>query len=588
MAINSYFENSQLAYAAYAKLDVGMTPETYLDRLGASNVNMSETQATQFTSRYEVIHQQPNTDTGFSATLFWDWDKAQYAFAIRGTELGDFTQDVLLTDLADIGGKGIAARQGVDLFNYYQRLITPAGDDALQLELVIRTSAYPPADVNYTVLESGSKYSEYMYLETAPSAEGLGLLSSGEQLNVAGHSLGGHLGMMMARMFPGSVNEVYTYNAPGFDRTAEASETEWFFDAIAEAQIRETGGTTVDLVDFPDTKFTNLFVPGDWVSTIGTIPGGQITHYGEGDGAYSAHKIAGVTDALAVYDLLAGLDTNENKPIEELTPILQAAGYDSGLLDNNRSLENIVNAMGDLFDPAGEKVTPENRDGLYKRIKAIQESSLYTTNEGRLSVVSTAGVTDEAQTDLAYRYAVVNLNPFAILGDDTLYAQFETELALYNPASRTGNLTENYITDKSYFLNQLVEYNRSDDDDTVSANSTEYFFDYQSYSEINHDLKTNNVNAGRYIFADDKGKKVAGGEGADHLYGGAGNDILMETEYPGSDTSDDYLEGGAGNDSYYVGGGDILHDFMDAGGRLMHGVVAERTRRKHLNRVFSK
>ena len=99
-----------------------------------------------------------------------------------------------------------------------------------------------------------------------------------------------------------------------------------------------------------------------------------------------------------------------------------------------------------------------------------------------------------------------------------------------------------------------------DDDDTVSANSTEYFFNYQSYSEINHDLKTNNINAGRYIFVDDKGKKLAGGEGADRLYGGAGNDILMETEYPGSDTSDDYLEGGAGNDSYYVGGGDTLFD----------------------------
>ena len=563
--INTYYENALLSEAAYVSLDYGMSKEELIEAL--YDGGMEQNLAAIFADKFSIVDQYTDPSTGLSATIFKKIDGGKLYFSMRGTEFLDdsfpYVDNIDLNDIfgadLDIVKTGVARDQIMSLYNYYQRLITPDTAMATQYRMV-ETAIMPTSGQYYETTRLSSvgalPYTAYVYLEeytAAGIADPANGITSSTVFSAAGHSLGGHIAIAFKRLFSANVDAVNIYNSAGF---LPNQEVEDFFGLFSGVQGF-----------FDSTIINNVYAEkGPEIVTNSVVH----VQFGDRIPAFTeegSHSIKGLTDSFAVYNLLATLDSDASLPIEDLTPILQGADYyDPNILESwfgsstNNSLENIVNAMGDLFDPAGNKVTPENRDGLYERIKAIQDSALYSNNKGELSVVSTAGVTDEAQTDLAYRYAVVNLNPFAILGDDTLYAQFETELALYNPASRTGNLTENYITDKSYFLNQLVEYNRSDDDDTVSANSTEYFFDYQSYSEINHDLKTNNINASRYIFADDKGKKLAGGEGADRLYGGAGNDILMETEYPGSDTSDDYLEGGAGNDSYYVGGGDTLFD----------------------------
>ncbi|KAB0573835.1 DUF2974 domain-containing protein [Helicobacter pullorum NCTC 12824] len=64
------------------------------------NGEFSEIQAKNFAKRYEVIFHQPNTLTGFSATLFSDKTKNSFIVAFRGTELtriNDIIQDIALS-----------------------------------------------------------------------------------------------------------------------------------------------------------------------------------------------------------------------------------------------------------------------------------------------------------------------------------------------------------------------------------------------------------------------------------------------------------------------------------------------------------
>lgn len=64
------------------------------------NGEFSEIQARNFAKRYEIIFHQPNTLTGFSATLFSDKTKNRFIVAFRGTELtriNDIIQDIALS-----------------------------------------------------------------------------------------------------------------------------------------------------------------------------------------------------------------------------------------------------------------------------------------------------------------------------------------------------------------------------------------------------------------------------------------------------------------------------------------------------------
>ena len=63
------------------------------DRIGTLKGEFTPTQAKRFSERYELIHHIPNTESGFSVTLFYNHTTKTYTLAFRG-----FTTDVLLTD----------------------------------------------------------------------------------------------------------------------------------------------------------------------------------------------------------------------------------------------------------------------------------------------------------------------------------------------------------------------------------------------------------------------------------------------------------------------------------------------------------
>ncbi|MEO1768097.1 hypothetical protein, partial [Thiobacter aerophilum] len=289
--ITDYFAQAQLSMAAYATLQSGMSGEDYPGYVTALVFRgMSDVQAKAFANTYLVVDQYTDPLSGFSATVFADSSGNKY-FAIRGTETSVFSGAIdWLTNVADVGAEGIAIRQGIALFNYLQRLYGAPGQAVVQY-------TYDP--ITRTI---GT---------TTSSASGL-LSGQVTPLSVTGHSLGGHLAMIMSRLAPGLVSAVYTYNAPGFDTTLRTNRfpvtSEGFFSLLQNAPIGPITGPIGSA--WNPGIMSHLDVAGDIVHTIGNTPGVPQIIFSENanGGPVDAHDKVPLTDALALYSLFAQLD----------------------------------------------------------------------------------------------------------------------------------------------------------------------------------------------------------------------------------------------------------------------------------------
>jgi len=123
------------------------------------------------------------SSSGFAAAVVRDKTTNQVTIAFRGTEPSD-PLDIAAD--ADIGLSGCARAQIVDMYNYVARLRASAGQNVVQ----------------YQLNEAGG-------VEVAPGfATGLGIIKPGDTVNLAGHSLGGHLAMACSRLFGTSMPEI--------------------------------------------------------------------------------------------------------------------------------------------------------------------------------------------------------------------------------------------------------------------------------------------------------------------------------------------------------------------------------------------
>src|SRR4051812_18042607 len=129
-----FFELAQLAQASYVDLQSTERDQVALELavksdLTADGNSFSAKQAQVFAdsnSGFTVINHTPNDAAGFSATVFRDKQTGEITLAIRGTEpsANDASGSVDLTDTdLDIALYGVAPRQIVSLYNYWQRLI---------------------------------------------------------------------------------------------------------------------------------------------------------------------------------------------------------------------------------------------------------------------------------------------------------------------------------------------------------------------------------------------------------------------------------------------------------------------------------
>lgn len=552
-----YF-NSELALAAYASL----RPGAAADQLAAltANNNMSVMQAQEFARRYPtVIAQFDDTATSFSATVFAD-TSGNLALAIRGTlEAGDY----IPTDV-NIAINGAGYDQIAALYNWWQRLTHRQGESITVYRVDLTDQAHPL--IGETVLND-------LGTPTTP------VISPQAAVDVTGHSLGGHLALAFAGLFPINARQVYAFNAPGF---IDSAENRTFFQALGGAVPAGTAPSGVptfnviaDSASASDVSWSGIAGRNSRPGVAVDIPIEDQTALAEPErfGALN-HSQAALADSLAVYALLAQLDPALSTASYKMLLSGAAAGTPASLEGTVYALQRQLN-IDDAPLPVGNQAV--NRNALYQAIYGLRGNAGYTSLAGKVALVPMASTTvssvgDSAKRNLNDFIALKALSPFVLQAAtpadqsafDTVwqsahaqdYTDWTFDLGDRQPNVTTEHLnyTDEWYTDRARMLGSLLARNEADTTEAPRRTGeprTVYLEDKASgiaFAEGDA-LIPNNADQTRYItFGSDAAETLTGGDLADHLYGGGGDDTV------GGGKGDDHLEGGAGDD--IIGGGE--------------------------------
>ena len=438
----AYFEQAELAFAAYFNLTPGMTEAAYRLALVGDGNGMSPLQAATFASKWTVIDQYTPTElvpvydnfgvivdyveqyNGLSVTVFEEVATGQRCVAIRGTEV---------TDIGDLTADGGILLHGIpDLSDQYQSLKSKV--EAWQASGVL----------------SGT-------------------------FTVAGHSLGGWLAEGLAVDFAGSIEHTYVYNSPGV-LGAGGDLLQQINDALGTSFL-----SAPNLANLTSIRASAGISPiaglGQPLSPpIGIVTEDQTQSDVPDPAGARNHSQRVLTDSLAVYALFAELASSLT--VDDIGMLLNASGNRNAMM-----LEDAVNGLGDLLQAGNVITVTDDRDALYARMQAIRDSAAYQlvvqvrdfVTVQPLTNASGSTITTKAQADapdgLAYRYALATLNPFVITGDNSIYAIHNAngELDLYDPVSGTGALTDQYLRDRAKMLTWKMQFDSGarDSDDPL-------------------------------------------------------------------------------------------------------------------------
>jgi len=188
---------------------------------------------------------------------------------------------------------------------------------------------------------------------------------------------------------------------------------------------------------------------------------------------------------------------------------------------------------------------------------------------------------------IAHRYALVQLNSFAIEGLD--YSSFNSngELDIFDPIAKTGALTLDWVKDRTALLATLVASRTANNDSigysNLLQNDRSYEFRYidpvtgaerilLGENTTRQGGVTRPVPSQLISFGSDQANFLTGSDNllGDHLYGGDGNDTLRGkagNDYLEGDAGDDTLDGGSDGDTLVGGTGADVYLFSSAFGK---------------------
>jgi pimeloyl-ACP methyl ester carboxylesterase len=414
------FQQSQLALAAYAvDLSPLMSNGPYVAALTAAG--MASAEATTFASRWEVVDQFTDSSSGVSATIFQINDGTQRYLAIRGTE----------PQAADILADGILALGFAAKLNPQFNALKTKMDEWLADPAMLKDQTF----------------------------------------TVSGHSLGGYLAAAVKQQYATKVTEAYMFNAPG------------------------SGGLVGNIVDLLSGMFDQSTPGANGIWNIKASEGASfITGLGGQTSAgipiqieaapgvgFGNHSIVPLTDALAVQALYSQLAPDLTQ--EQLNALIDASGNPM-----ERTLESALDALRVIL--LGSDVTPTpwttssaSRDALYTNLYNLMGDARYTALIGNATItpltplmgteMKATDIAAAAQNDIAVRYALRALNPFALVGAD--YSAFNVDGALefYDPGTGFGKLTQQYLDDRAAFLERKIR---------TKGVRDEFFFERQAHA----------------------------------------------------------------------------------------------------------
>lgn len=548
-------------------------------------------------ANYTLLWHEPNTSSGFSATVFRNTTSGEVTLAVRGTEfnasLFNLYSDLLKADILGIGLLGVAKAQLADAYRLYKRLITP------EAQAVTYT-----ADQLAALRQLGASYVEVLPEQDGdrlvpPDDFGLGVLADNlAPLNLTGHSLGGHVALMLGEMVArlsggGEIGQVATFNAPGVGGPQVLQElNDW---------LGFTNATAATIAP----KVVNVFAEKgmSFTAGLGGYVGTALPAYIESDAfPISNHSMMRLVDSLAIYDAFGRLAPALGD--EDALKVLEAVSVQEAL-----SQESALDALRATILGTGSAATPtirDDRDSIYRNLYSLLDSTAYRTLAGSTSLrvligADAASLADQAKTDFGHFLAVHRLLPFALEGASSvlieahpdLYARWNADRAKRIAATGDLEFTDAYLADRAQMLSFLAQGNSND----TAAFPSSQVNDQVLYRDLgslraaaNDEVGPTEVNvfmAGgtslphgpntRVIsFGTDVEDTIKGRENNDRLYGGAGPDMLIGAG--GNDRLEggsgaDTLNGGTGLDTYFADWGDIIIDKVEPtrGGSILVG-----------------
>ncbi|QDQ26582.1 hypothetical protein FNU76_09465 [Chitinimonas arctica] len=223
--------------------------------------------------------------------------------------------------------------------------------------------------------------------------------------------------------------------------------------------------------------------------------------------------------------------------------------------------------------------TYTGRESFHAALDKISKSDAFTTLAGNVKLVlADGGVALNPRTEFGAFLALIQLSPFALLGEAALpvlkdahaelAALWEEDKVDTETKRKDGNLnfTDMYLADRAAMLSWLIKGNQLNLDHLRNAAPESWTFRDelldQTFVVEGKPGSIQFAKLNQVTFAENGGKDLKGANFADHFYGGKGNDTFNG----GGDN--DYLEGGDGNDSligelgddtlYGMAGDDIL------------------------------
>ena len=518
---------------------------------------MTDTQAAYIGARFSVLVQVSDPTSSFEATVWKEETTGNVYVSIRGTQgFRDVLED------ADLATSGLAHAQLVAMVNWWLRATS--------------IGMAPQIAVDDGIPDEGSAGVPGNFVAANP-VQGTGELADISTIkSVNGHSLGGYLATAFSRIFGGGwpVQWVNTFNSAGFSKLAQTN-IEAGFDQIAQAI-----GPTLSLTAF-STPQNNYFAANGINVTTNTWDPIGFAQYGVRIGIFqedgvkvvselgiSNHFIYKLTDVLALGDALSQWDPSFD--ISRLSALVSSSTYQmpasyESLLDDFRKLligpSVIPTPVGD--DTGGNVgPQPEARIQYHKHLYELR-TAIASAPAGA-TIVELGGITFSQIVSLAqevdglpYRYALRELNGFAVLGPDAIYdgsgsipsQNLDGDLNLYVDATSTpAGMTTKYIQERAQLLSWRIAANAADVTyraDVAAVDSWWYVDIPQAYSVYVSGGGASPSSVARIAkFGGDGADGLIGGVDQDSLYGGRGTDLLVGR------AGDDYLEGGAGKDVY--------------------------------------